>query len=68
MQTLYTSDEVRQLIWNLEAEHGSQRALARHLGTSAQLINDILRGNREPSGPVLAALGLKRTIRYEKVN
>ena len=68
MRDLYTSDEVRQLIWNLVAEHGTQRALAKHLGTSAQLINDILRGNREPTGPILTELGLKKTIRYEKVN
>ena len=68
MKTLYTSDEVRQLLWNLEAKYGSQRALAEHLGVSAQFLSHALHGRRAPSGALLRALGLKKTPRYEKVN
>ena len=68
MKTLYTSDEVRQLLWNLEAKYGSQRALAEHLGVSAQFLSHALHGRRAPSGALLRALGLKKTPHYEKVN
>ena len=47
-------------------EHaGGQRALARSLGVSPSYLHDVIRGRREPAGKLLAALGLKRTVRYE---
>ena len=39
-------------------EAGSQKAAAEQLGISAQYLNDLLRGRREPSDSVLEKLGL----------
>ena len=58
------SDDVRRLIRKACAEAGSQRAFARGAGCSAMFVTDVLSGRREPSGPVLRALGLERVTQY----
>lgn len=55
--------EVRKMIRKEVKEFGSQRAFAAHLGVSAAFVNDIVRGNREPSGKVLQHLGLSKDVR-----
>ena len=55
--------EVRKMIRREIKSFGSQRAFAAHLGVSAVFVNDIVRGNREPSGKVLQHLGLSKSVR-----
>jgi transcriptional regulator with XRE-family HTH domain len=45
---------------------GSQKRAAEELGISAQYLNDLLQGRREPSDNVLEKLGLKWKIARAK--
>jgi len=42
----------------------TQKALAEAIGMSPQALNGIMRGKREPTGKLLAFLGLERVVRY----
>ena len=55
--------EVRKMVQRACKDHGSLRSFAAHLGVSAAFVNDIVRGNREPSGKVLQHLGLSKDVR-----
>lgn len=48
-------------------EAGSQANLAAAIGIDATIISEVRRGIRKPSDRVLAALGYRRVVRYEKV-
>ena len=61
----YSADEVRTLLRSKAIEAGSQRKLAKQMGCSAAFITDVLKGKREPTGPVLAYLGLRRDVLHE---
>lgn len=43
---------------------GSQQAFSREHGISAQYINDVVRGRREPGHKILEALGAERVVSY----
>lgn len=64
----YTSDEVRQLLWqHIKATPTApltQKALADKIGVSTPFLNDILQKKREPSGKVLEFLKLERIVTY----
>ncbi|MCK7461164.1 MAG: helix-turn-helix domain-containing protein [Sphingobacterium sp.] len=67
MSTLYDSSGVRALLLKLADQHGSQKALARHLGISPTYLCDVIKGKREAGTTVLEALGLVRVVRYAKI-
>src|SRR5436305_12001664 len=66
----YTShmnaNHIRKLLRDACTAHGGESGFARHIGVSAQLINAVLRGAREPRGKVLDALGLEAVITYRR--
>jgi transcriptional regulator with XRE-family HTH domain len=62
-----TADEVRDLLRQEVQKAGSQRALAEQLGVSQPFLNDVLKGNREPSAKLLEPLGLVRVVEYRAV-
>ena len=43
---------------------GSQKAYAEKCKVSTAFLNDVLNGRRDPTEPVIAPLGIKRTIVY----
>lgn len=59
-----TAEYVRVALRAHATKIGSQRKLARRIGCSSTLLNDILRCKKEPSGKVLAFLRLRRVISY----
>lgn len=62
-----TADAVRNELREEAEYEGSQRALARLIGVSPTLLNDILLSKREPSGKVLEFLGYERVITYRRL-
>lgn len=58
--------ELLSKIDSLVEKHGSQKALAQHLGISQQYLNDVVRLRRDPSEKLLKSLGLKKVISYER--
>lgn len=59
-----TADDVREMLRRVIARAGSQKATALEAGCSYAFLNDVLHGRREPSGPLLDALGLERVVTY----
>jgi len=56
-------DELQRLL-----QSDTQSNVAEQLGISAQYLSDVLHKRRAPGKKILAALGLKRSVVYEKVN
>jgi hypothetical protein len=50
------------------AQHGSQRAFARAVGVSEQLLSDVLHARRDPNDELLRAIGFKRVVRYSRMS
>jgi Helix-turn-helix len=48
-------------------QSGSQEMAAQRLGISASYLSDVKKGRREPGDKILAALGLKRVVGYERI-
>ncbi len=46
----------------LIADHGSQRAAAKHLGISEVYFSDLKRGKRAMSAKILGKLGYRRAV------
>jgi len=46
---------------------GSQRAWARDHDVTGQYVHDVLKGRRAPGQAIIAALGLRRVVSYERV-
>lgn len=59
-----TAADVRNILADIVSCSGSQKATAREAGCSPAFLNDVLKGRREPSGPLLDALGLERVTYY----
>jgi transcriptional regulator with XRE-family HTH domain len=63
-----TADDVRRLIRGRMNEPGSgpiwQKDFAAAAGVSPAFLSDVLKGRREPSGPLLDYLGLVRVVSY----
>lgn len=59
-----TAKDVRRLLERVIKRAGSQKATAMEAGCSYAFLNNVLHGRREPSGPLLDALGLERVVIY----
>lgn len=62
-----TADDVRALLATECAKMGSQAAWAKRAGLSKAYVSDVLLGRREPAKGVLGPLGLRVTVRYERI-
>jgi transcriptional regulator with XRE-family HTH domain len=59
-----TAEKVREKLKRLTSGCITQRELARRMGCSPTFLNEVIRGIREPSGPVLKWLGMRRKVVY----
>lgn len=59
-----TAADVRNFLAAIVERSGSQKQTALEAGCSPAFLSDVLRGRREPSGPILDALGLERVVYY----
>ena len=62
-----TTDDVRGLLLEMCEEAGTQQAWAKAHRISPQYVTDVLKERREPGGKMLAALGLRRVVAYERI-
>jgi hypothetical protein len=67
----FTADQVRKKLWTAIASKPPRRigghtqlSLAAAIGISAQYLNDILHGHREPCEKCLQYLGLEKVVVY----
>ena len=67
MLSSMTSSTVLGELRRVIVQQGSQKAAAAHLGVSAAYLSDVLRDRREPGPKLLSALGMKRTVTYDKL-
>ncbi len=58
----YTEAEFITLLRGAVAEHGSQKAFAKHIGVSEPYLTDVLLGRRHPSPRILEPLGLRKVV------
>ena len=58
--------DVRALLRQECSAAGSQQAWAAAHRVSAQYVCDVLKERREPADAILAALGLRRVVTYER--
>lgn len=61
------ANQVRARLGTEAKAAGSQRALAAKIGASTAYLSDVIRGKREPAGPILAYLQLERRVEYVKI-
>jgi hypothetical protein len=47
--------------------HGTQQAAAKALGVSGVYLSDVRRGRRDMGATLLAALGYRRVVMYERI-
>ena len=59
-------DAVSELRKRLD-KAGTQTALAKELGISKPYLSDILKGKRDPGPKVLAQLGIRRVVTFERI-
>ncbi|MDF2434507.1 MAG: hypothetical protein JWP44_4138 [Mucilaginibacter sp.] len=61
----FTAKQVRDRLWAvINSRRHNQLTLAAAIGVSAQFLNDVLHGRKEPTGKVLEYLGLVRVVVY----
>jgi hypothetical protein len=65
-ETTVTAEEVRMLLRDACDSAGGQAAWCKIHGISTAFVNDVLQDRREPSGLVLFALGLEKTVNYRE--
>lgn len=58
--------KVRGLLALAIAKAGGNKAFGDANDISASYVSDVLRGNREPSHKILAALGLEKIVSYRR--
>lgn len=70
MVIMLIKKEVIQEIIDLVKDQygGSQTAFAEDKGLSPTYVSDVIRGRRDPGEKILNILGLKKVIRYERVD
>lgn len=61
-----TDTELREEIRKRIRQIGTQKEAAKRWGFSDQFINDIIKGRRNITKKLLAAIGYKRTVIYEE--
>jgi DNA-binding transcriptional regulator YdaS (Cro superfamily) len=59
-------ESVIRRLWVVIAAQGSQKDAAAFLGISAQYLNDVIQGRRDPGPTLLKALGIKAVQTYEE--
>jgi transcriptional regulator with XRE-family HTH domain len=64
---MLSEQDIRERLRAAVAAAGSQQAFARQCDISAQYINDVLRGRREPGQKILTALGVERVVTYREL-
>lgn len=62
-----TRAEVLKIIDREAKLAGSQRALARRLGVSSSLLNDVILGTRSLSETILRPLGIEEVVSYRRI-
>lgn len=62
-----TKAGVEYLLKKRIEELGSQKAFAEEAGVSRQFVNDVLKGSRNLTKPVLDALGVREVVIYETI-
>ena len=62
-----TKDSLIKILHKMKDRHESWTRLAESLGLSAQYLQDIKDGRREPGKKLLDALGMVKVIDYQKV-
>jgi hypothetical protein len=62
-----TKAGVEYLLKKRIEELGSQAAFAEEAGVSRQFVNDVLKGSRNLTKPVLDALGVREVVIYETI-
>jgi transcriptional regulator with XRE-family HTH domain len=62
-----TPEQFHQYLEAQVLKYGSQKALAQHCGVGQAYLSDVLRGNREPGFKIVAALGFKKVVTYERL-
>ncbi len=62
-----TEDEARELLRRTTKTAGGQKAWAQQVGISPAFVSDVLRGRRDLGERIPAALGLRRVVRYERI-
>jgi transcriptional regulator with XRE-family HTH domain len=65
MEVVDIVEEMRRVI--AEKFDGSQKKFAESCGISATYISDVLLGKRSPGDKVLAAIGYRTVVSYEKI-
>lgn len=58
--------DVIKLIRSEAAKHGTQKALADHLGISDAYLSDVLNGRKDPGEAILGPLGVERVVTYRR--
>ena len=61
-----TKEHILHLLRKEVAKAGSQKRLAENLGVSPAFVSDCLRGNRNPTGKLLAKVGYQIVISYKR--
>lgn len=67
MKKHLTHDELLSLLRRKIKEAGQQKLFAELHGISAQYVSDVLHKRREPGEAILAALGLRKVVKFEEV-
>jgi len=63
----YTQEQLKETIWDLVTEHGSQKAVAELLKIKPAYLNDILHDKRAISDHVAKQIGYFRQTVFTKV-
>jgi len=62
-QAYYSESEMVAILWDMVAEHGSQKRVAEIIGITPTYLSDILHGDRKISESVSRRIGyLKQTV------
>jgi transcriptional regulator with XRE-family HTH domain len=62
-----TPEEFHRYLEQKVRTYGSQKALAEYCGVGQAYLSDVMRGNREPGVKIVAALGFKKVVTYERL-
>lgn len=64
---MITREELVELMREQSQAAGGQKELARRWGISLSYVNDVIASRREPGKTILAALGFRRLVFYQKI-
>jgi transcriptional regulator with XRE-family HTH domain len=62
-----TPEEFHRYLEQKVRTYGSQKALAEYCGVGQAYLSDVMRGNREPGFKIVAALGFRKVVTYERL-